>query len=468
MITKQRATISLIIYSFLFCLSVLLIRLLVTSIINDSNVIIYILLLSFFIFTCVFYFSGKISDFLFTFLHKKHLQSGLTHIISEFISKIKHTFSMDELVFSIQEILEKKGDSSVLLIDTEREYVIYNSPSIITNDEKVLSTLHRNFSYLKDDGYYFFNDELGLLSKSSNARGFFIVFNDLKLFVFCNATRMYARAVFRFLLEELKNFYLRYATLARLSDIDELSQEWVMVAETQKSFLPSVLPNVANLDIDVYFKPLVNVSGDYYSIIPLTEKRTLVILGDVSGKGFSAALIMGIVINIVKMYAHTLQLSDLVLKIDKTIKSMQFEDKYTVLFAGIIDTQDMELSYINASMDDIRILTQTPGEYNIKKLPSTCGIVGLVDMNTITIETVPLFWEDVIFLATDGISETKNSEGVELGYSSQFSTVLKTSAHKDAQHFIEDVRSLISDFANDNTVRDDLTICVLKVKRNGN
>ncbi len=465
MITKRRILIIFTTYTIIFFLSLLIVMMFSYDINSGFESIPYMALSGVVIFTLALYCAGKFSDFWSSHLHNKDLDSGLTTILNTFVNEVRSSYSIDEIISAIKTILEDKGDCSVLLVDGAKEYVIYNSPSNITQNEKTFHSFVRNFSHLEKDGYYFFDENLGLLSEPDDARGFFILFCDIQLIIFCNSTRMFAPVIFELLFEELLKFFKRYKTILSLSSIDELSQEWAMVAETQKSFLPQTLPTIHKLDMAVLFKPLINVSGDYYTIIELSKTKTLVLLGDVSGKGFSAALIMGIVINMVKTIGATTNLPDLVRAIHKTIKDMHFQDKYTVLFVGIIDTEIMKLSYINASMADPCLLTQSPLGYKIKKLKANCGIVGLIEIENIEVTSVPLFWNDVLFLATDGISETTDKNGIELGSTRLYANTIKQSAAMDPQTLISNIDELARTYNGGKKFKDDITMLAIKVEK---
>lgn len=424
----------------------------------------FILVSSFLIFTLTSAVVEKFCDAYLIFLRQKILNSGETAILSDFVQDLRFSYSIDELIKSIKNILENQADCSVLLIDREKKYVIYNSPTAIACDENVFNTFERNFSRTWKSGYYFFDKSLGIVSDVKKSRGFFIVFEDMSLFVFCNYAKLFDPIIFPLIFDELLNFGKRSKIISELTEIDELSQEWAMVAETQRSFLPTTLPTVKHLDMAEYFRPLVNVSGDYYTVIPLTEDKTLVFLGDVSGKGLAAALIMGIVINTVKNIENKSDLPKLVRAIDKAIKGMHFQDKYTVLFVGIIDTQKMKFSFINASMSDPLILTQVPDGYKIKKLASNCSLIGLIDLEDVEVSTIPLFGNDLILIATDGISEVMDDKGIELGNTALYMNTIKNSAFKDACYFVEDIKNLVLSYNGDKKLRDDITMLAIKVE----
>ena len=348
-------------------------------------------------------------------------------------------------------------------MDSEKEYVLYNSPNRITNDKDVLRTLMNNFPATWPDGFDFVGDKLGITSRYKKARGFVISHEKFHFFVLCRYTRFFDTGIYNTLVEEFYRFRKRTQTIASLSEIAGLSKEWEQLAETQRLFLPEVMPDTKRLKIAAYFRPLVNVSGDYYTALPIDEHKTLLMLGDVSGKGLPAALIMGLVMNTVKIIEDKEDLIGIVRAIDKAIKGMKLQDKYTVLFISVVDTQKMTIRYVNASMSDPLIVTRAPDGYTIKPLSSNCGVVGIIDIDDIRIDEQRLFRDDLILFASDGVSEVMNDEGVELGDTDLYTETIKNSAAKQPQEFIDDIVNLIFDYKGNNKLHDDITMMVTKV-----
>lgn len=452
-------------------------------------IILYVVCVSVFIFSTVFLvpsndlpFSFKIGvvAFLFAVLliiaslvaksfterfRQDALHTKETKILSDFIARIRFAYSLEDLILSMQQELEDKGDCSILFIDRSNNYVIYNSPDRLCCYEDTLHVLELNFSRTIDDGVYFIDQDLGVTSDMRFARGFFLVHEKMHLYVFCRYTRLFDPIVFPVLLDEFLSFLKRSSIITELSRISELSKEWNMVAETQRSFLPAVMPEQPHLDLGAYFRPLVNVSGDYYTVLPITPAKTLVLLGDVSGKGLAAALVMGIIINTVKNMQNREDLPSMIKAVDRAIKAMRFDDKYTVMFLGIIDTDAMEITYINASMADPIIITKSPGGFNVKPLESNCSLVGIVELDEVTVEKKKLFYDDMILIATDGVSEVMNDDGVELGDTELYKQTVQNSAFKSAKHFINDIADLVMEYNGNKKLRDDVTMLAIKVER---
>lgn len=395
----------------------------------------------------------------------KALLTNETAILSDFLDAMRFCYSYDEFYNAISSILEVRGDCSVLFIDKEKNYVLYNSPDTISSSESVTKKLALNYPVNWAEGFFFMGDNFGLVSKQSRARGFILSSLKKHLYVFCRYTKLFDSEIFQRLYDEYARFQRRSLTIANLSEIASLSKEWKQLADTQQSFLPLKMPTIKQLSIAAYYRPLVNVSGDYYTVLPMTETKTLLMLGDVSGKGLAAALVMGLVMNTVKILSDKDDLENVIKSVDHAIKGMKLQDKYTVVFIGIVDTEKMTIRYVNASMSDPLIITNSPSGYRIRPLTSNCSVVGIIDIDNIKVDEQKLFRDDVILMASDGVSEVMNDEGVELGDTELYQDTIKNSAAKSPKEFINDIVNLIMEYKGDNKLRDDVTMMVAKVER---
>lgn len=397
------------------------------------------------------------------FLRVKNLESGYTAYINKFIDALRFCYSFDDFYKQISEILELQADCAVLFIDREKNYVLYNSPDRISSYYTTRDVLSNNFPAGWKDGFYYLGNKYGIVSSYRQARGFFICYQGKQFFVFNRYTMLFDTEIYSKLTEEFFRFIERTKIISNLSEISSLTKEWEQLADTQVSFLPHDIPNIPHLKIATYYRPLVNVSGDYYSILPIDSSKTLLMLGDVSGKGLPAALIMGLVMNIVKIIENKEDLVALIKAVDSAIKGMHLQDKYTVLFLGIVDTEEMKIRYVNASMSDPIVLSRAPDGYRIKELTSSASVVGIIDMDDVHVNEMRLFRGDTILLATDGVSEVMDDNGVELGDTEEYIQTLKSSAAKQPQQFVEDIVDLIMRYNGDKRLHDDVTMMVAKV-----
>ncbi|MBO5482840.1 MAG: SpoIIE family protein phosphatase [Spirochaetaceae bacterium] len=416
------------------------------------------------IFTTLLLISVSISNKAIEKIQNKILTTHETGLLNRFIERLRTAYTVDDFIEAIHDTLEDKADCSVLYVDSETNYVIYNSPTRIVAAEGTAEKLEMNYTSSWKDGVYFLSDEFGVVSNLRDARGFFLVSGNKHLYIFCRYTYLFDHIIYERLFEEFQRFETRSKTISDLGEIAALSQEWEHLAETQRSFLPQTIPQIEKLDIAAYFRPLVNVSGDYYTVLPMDEHKTLVMLGDVSGKGLAAALVMGLVMNTVKIIGNKEDLAGVVKAIDKAIKGMHLQDKYTVLFIGIIDTEKMTIRYVNASMSDPIIVTRAPDGYKIKPLTSNCSLIGIIDLDEVEVAEQRLFRDDLILMASDGVSEVMDENGVELGDTELYLNTIKNSAYKSAHHIINDIADLVFSYNGDKKLRDDVTMLTVKVE----
>ncbi|UTY31886.1 PP2C family protein-serine/threonine phosphatase [Treponema putidum] len=383
-------------------------------------------------------------------------------IFDGFLEKMRFCYTLENLIEAAQNELEYSGDCSVMLIDPKENIVLYNSSSRFVSSPETFTSLHEITAEYKP-GVYFFNADMQKC-KIKKARIAAVILKDIHFFVICGYFNEVEPEIFNTMFSEFVSYQNRVSTLEQLLYFSELSQEWDMVASTQRAFLPQQLPDMPMLEIASYFKPLVNVSGDYYDAIKVDEHKTLLIVGDVSGKGLSAALVMGVVVNTIKIAKNKEDLSGLVLAVDSAIKRMGLLDKYTVLFLGLIDTEKMTIKYVNASMEDPMILTEAPDGYKVKILESTCSIVGIIDFDKIEVKERPLYRGDVILMMTDGIPEAMNHAGVELSETETYIDSIKSFAQGSAKDIVENIVNMAYAHTGDQPMRDDITIMCAKIK----
>jgi serine phosphatase RsbU (regulator of sigma subunit) len=395
-------------------------------------------------------------------LHRRRFEEGDTGLMTGFLNHLRICFTINDFLEAVKARIERIADGSVILISAASGEVVYSSKDDLTSDPETMKFLQHHYANWKD-GVYFIDQEFGLISDYRKSRGFFVVTKGYQFWVFLRYCKLLEPDIFGIIKKEFEIFVERSKTVDEMFTISALSKEWDLVAETQNSFLPRSIPQIKKLDIAAYYRPLVNVSGDYYDIIPIDENRTLLVLGDVSGKGLAAALIMGIIICTIRITEDRLNLKQILLNVDAAIKGMRFEDKYTVIFMGLIDTAEKKMTYVNASMADPLIVSQTATGLRVRPIESNNSLVGLIPMDDIQVEEIPIRTGDVVLIASDGVTEVPNEEGVQLGDTELYMNTIKKATSGSAQDLIDSVSSLVLRYAGERKLRDDVTMLAAKV-----
>jgi serine phosphatase RsbU (regulator of sigma subunit) len=397
-------------------------------------------------------------------LYRAAFSRGSTKLLSQFTERVRTCFTMPEFIAAIREDLERALDASVVLIKSNTWDLVYASPASLTADPGMLPALKKNYRELSD-GIGYLDDRYALTVKTQSARGFFILGRGYYFFVFSRACTGVDQDAYRILHAEIIIFFDRVLTVSRLFQIAALSKEWRLIADTQRTFLPQKLPEHPKLSLSAYFRPLVNVSGDFYDAIPIDADRTLLVMGDVSGKGLAAALIMGIAINTIRAANDKQDLASLVRKCDNAIREMGFDDKYIVLFLGLADLKKNTLRYVNAAMNDQFLVVRTVRGPVIKRLESNNSIIGLLPFTDITVDETELRTDDILILSTDGLTELENEEGTVLEESNEFTRLLSEANNIDIDDLVDRLATLGESYIGGKALKDDITILAAKVGR---
>ncbi len=198
---------------------------------------------------------------------------------------------------------------------------------------------------------------------------------------------------------------------AYVSDLEKLSLEKAQTKaelDVAKRIQCGIMPLQKSLQgggfqITGYEKPAKEVGGDFYDIFRIDEKRICFIVGDISGKGVSAAMFMVMVKTALK---ESLKNSDSIAKTLNTVNNevcmSNTENMFATVFAAILDTETGILKYANAGHDRPLILTKEPYYLN----PQSGMALGLFEDPGICDEEISLKNGEGILIYTDGVTES--------------------------------------------------------------
>lgn len=187
-------------------------------------------------------------------------------------------------------------------------------------------------------------------------------------------------------------------------------------AEIQAHMLPTI-PDLGGLDVQVHFRPMDAVSGDFYDFFPLSDGRYGVALGDVTGHGVSAALVMAMAKKILKMVAREdLGPARTLIQANRELSQELDPQTFVTMMYGVIDPGSGSLRFARAGHEP-PLLIPASGKIQAFKPPGVA--VGLRSCETFeqTIKETALTLEpgSTVVLYTDGCTELVNGDGVELG-----------------------------------------------------
>jgi phosphoserine phosphatase RsbU/P len=192
-----------------------------------------------------------------------------------------------------------------------------------------------------------------------------------------------------------------------------LEDELNLARSIQQGFLPQNIPDTPGLDIGARSRFSLEVAGDYFDVIALPDGRTVIALGDVSGKGAGAALIMAnLQASLRALVKVNVNLTALVGSINDIICQNTPVEEYITFVMGVFDPEENSFTYINAGHNP-PIVFRGNGER--EELDIGGVILGVVPEHDYEVGKIYMEHGDRFFFYTDGISEAMNSSGEEFG-----------------------------------------------------
>jgi serine phosphatase RsbU (regulator of sigma subunit) len=194
----------------------------------------------------------------------------------------------------------------------------------------------------------------------------------------------------------------------------QLEQDLKLAQEVQLRFLPQANPKIADYKFFSYYRPTAQVGGDYFDYIQLNDRQLAIIVADVVGHGVAAALLMA-KISADARFAIALN-RDPIKAMDHMNKSLSGLnlDKFVTLILGFLDCDKNEIVFVNAghmppiirtANNSVRVMAQ-----------DNFGLPLGVDVDAeYAAESLKLEPGDVVLLYTDGVNESMNEKGDQLG-----------------------------------------------------
>ncbi|MBX2949842.1 MAG: serine/threonine-protein phosphatase [Crocinitomicaceae bacterium] len=218
---------------------------------------------------------------------------------------------------------------------------------------------------------------------------------------------------------------------------ERIKKELEVASEMQKLLFPSDLPSNKQMDISAKYIPRHEVGGDYYDFIPLGNNEFIMCIGDVSGKGIGAAMLMAnfqATLRTLFIYQRY-DLEFLVTELNEKVMESAKGEKFITFFIAHFNAETRLLKYVNAGHNH-PILT-TGKEVTMLK-EGTIGLGMLDKLPFINIGEVTLKPNTTLISYTDGVVELENREETQFGLERLIKTV-----HSFYPLSMEDMNNLI-------------------------
>ncbi|OQA77293.1 MAG: Alkaline phosphatase synthesis transcriptional regulatory protein PhoP [bacterium ADurb.Bin243] len=243
-------------------------------------------------------------------------------------------------------------------------------------------------------------------------------------------------------------------------DIDLLGHDLKAASTIQLNLMPSLFPVHDKFDFSAKMIPAKIVGGDFYDFIPIENDRVVICLGDVSGKGITAALLMIMIRTIIRvLLAEKLSLVDICQKVNSMLIRDVGMGKFVTMFIGILNMETACFeSYVNAGHLPPYIIKK---DGRVGMLDTTAPFLGAFPDVEITSNSYSFDKGDLLAIYTDGVTELEQSPNVFFG-DENFIRLLKTLYDIAPDEMVEKVVEELNTFSSNKS--DDVTLVFVKHK----
>jgi len=237
-----------------------------------------------------------------------------------------------------------------------------------------------------------------------------------------------------------------------------ISRELEQAAGIQRRLLPREAPIVPGYEIAGHNLPCQTVGGDYFDFFPYGDGRIGLVLGDVSGKGMQAAILMSAVKGAVQVLFGEApdDVAPLMSRLDRMFAANFPRNRFVTLFFGILDPVSGELTYCNAGHNPPFLVR---ADDSIERLTSCGTILGMFPEMGYEVKRSRLLPGDVLTLFSDGVTEENNPGGEEFG-EERLAKLLLTMGRSGAATLVEGIRQAVLAWAAGAAAADDVTVVV--------
>lgn len=238
-----------------------------------------------------------------------------------------------------------------------------------------------------------------------------------------------------------------------------ISREMKLASEVQKMLIPKSLPQNELFALSSIYQPFSGIGGDYFDYIPFSKERFTICIGDISGKGVSAAILMANIQAIVQnLIHHYRDLPTFIIALNEAVLRITEGEKYITFFIADINVKTNEMKYVNAG--HFPPILYKNGE--IIRLETGCTIIGsFEDIGDVQEGTITLESDSILLTFTDGIVDIKDEKGVFIN-EIEIEEFVRENSNLDIDAFNQKLKDNLMDYKGMNEFTDDIAILALK------
>jgi len=273
--------------------------------------------------------------------------------------------------------------------------------------------------------------------------------------------------VHRYILKPWEPYSLRTTVLQDL-ELQRLREENAAIteqlriaAEVQSHLFPQLKPEIPGVEYYAVCQPARIVGGDYFDYLELWPGKLSLAVGDISGKGISAALLMANLQGLLRSNGplHPDRLDHLAHVLNQSMCERNNGDRFASLFYGIYDSASCRLDYFNAGHCPPFLVR----DGRVERLNPTGPLLGAFEESTYRPETAHLRKGDLLVIFTDGLTEAERPDLTQFG-EERMEALVVAERELPIEQLASRILKAVDQFTGEATPRDDQTLLLARIK----
>lgn len=243
-----------------------------------------------------------------------------------------------------------------------------------------------------------------------------------------------------------------------------LEEQVEIARQVQSKLLPDPLVQLAGVEISTVYQPSEEVGGDFYDVFANAANGFAAVIGDVSGKGLPAALLMGVIHGAVRTadWQKTgTNHEEESRRLNRLLYERASGNRFASMFWCVYERHLRSLRYVNAGHCLPLLVSRSNGALTIHRLEEGGPVLGLLPEATYCSSTVTIAPGDLLVMYSDGLVEANNAEGEEYG-EARLAGLLRSHFNKSTGEIRKVLMSSWKAFSPMSHVQDDLTLTIIR------
>jgi serine phosphatase RsbU (regulator of sigma subunit) len=244
-----------------------------------------------------------------------------------------------------------------------------------------------------------------------------------------------------------------------------MEKDLSMARDVQMSMLPATCPQVEGFQIAARSMPVREVGGDFYDCIVMGEDKAGLVIGDVTGKSVSGALVMTASRSIFRMLSEEdLSVREHMMRANQRLQKDVKTGMFVALIFAVLDSANRTLTLCSAGQTQPIHLSAKTGKAHLINTRGDTIPLGIYEKANYQETEIPLSPGDRLLFYTDGIVEAMNAKEEIFGFE-RLIDVVQESKSLDADSLLQKVLTRVNEFAGNAPQHDDLTVIVVSVEK---